>query len=499
MAAAKSPTPSAAATPASTTASAPAKAVQPAISAAHTPTPAQQNPQVKRPLAPYLPEKAEGTPDPVRSMEDRQRAAIAARVKDPTRQAVDAAGVDGAAPLPKSKTAPSTPERSLTPSVGATSKSASPPTSSAPAEQPSSEATSTPSASPATDPDGQPAQAPAAKGPRYDVKSFKKWAEENPEAAAEIRTVVFKADADSTQEWIRVQNKIRKVKQEHRAAAEKTTAEAVAERAQAAADRKAAEDAAGALRPVIDLWEGATRKDAQGNIIPDFDVVDAAFESVAKMPLDAYMRLRARRGVANPEGARLRAENARLQRELEAAKGGNTGAASPVAQQSASPPSASAVAQPDDAARVTTPARDPEREWGDALPKAHKLRQLASWAAKLDAEMDKYHDAELDEYSRDPEDVADSLLKRELAAFIEEEAPEPKKRAPAGKPSTPKKRAGAAAPEIPDAKALTPKAHKAVHENTDDEAPTGFAERERWALRRAAERLTAMRRGEAVE
>lgn len=307
---------------------------------------------------------------------------------------------------------------------------------------------------------------------------MKKWVEQHPEEAAELRVHVFGADQDATKEWIMVQNKKRKMKDELRSEKEKSAAETAAERAQAKADRDLAESAAAQLRPIVDLWQGATRKDSNGNAFPDFDLVDAAFENVAKMSLDSYLRLRARRGVSNPEGAKMRAENARLTRELEALK---TNGAAPSQGSAPAEPNGAAGATANGATpappKVTAPAAsvDFEEKWGDEVPKTHKLRNISGWAAKLDAEMDKYHDAELDEYSRDPEEVADRVLKRELAALAEDddepEAPAPKK----GKPVTPKRKAAAKA------------------EPDDEEGPAGFADRERWALERARKRMMESR------
>ena len=430
---------------------------------------------MKRPLAPYLPPADPNAPaDPVAAMRDRQNAAIAARVGQTFRASVEAAGVDGAATPPKPKTTPKTPEP--------TSKTGSPPASSEPSTKdssaPASSSTPKPSDEPAKDGSESSGSAtPAApKGPRYDFKSVKKWAEEHPEEAAELRPI-FGADQNTSEEWIKVQNKRRKMKEEVRSEKEKGLAEAAAERAQAKADRELAEGAAGQLRPLMDMWAAAVRKDAQGNIIPDFDTLDHAFEMTAQMPLDQYMRLRARRGVANPESARQRAEIVRLQRELEAAKGGAAGAVAPQTQALALPPPAP----------VATPAApvDLKAKWDDELPKGHKLRQLADWPAKLEAAMDKFHDAELDEYSRDPEDVANALLKRELAAFSEEEEPAtpPVKRA-ATKPSTPRARAAAVAPS-PAPK--TPK--NGLISVSPEEFEGNMQERERWALERARMRL----------
>ncbi len=463
---------------------------------------------MRRPLAPYLPEANPNAPtDPNKAMAERQRTAIANAHANKERIPVERAGVDGAAPPPKASSSASTPKTATSSTPRSTDSSAPAKSSaSAPAAQPSTEAGSTPSPSneSPTAPDATEAAASAGRGPRYDVKSMRKWAEEHPEEAAELRIHVFGADQDTTQEWVRVQNKKRKVKEELRSEREKTVGEAAAERAQAKADREAAEGVAGSLRPLIDMWQGATRKDDKGNLLPDFDTIDHAFEMTAQMPLDQYMRLRARRGVANPEGARLRAENLRLQRELEAAKGTTTGAAAPAANAGAvSPP---AVPAPPPAAAPVSSA-DAEAKWGDDVPKHHKLRQIVDWASKLDAEMEKYHDADLDEYSRDPEDVAEVVLRRELAALTasEEDEPAPKKRAPpAGKPNTPRRRAvpdGSLEAAHANGKGLPPppKGHKVIAPEAADEPPADLAERERWAIARARKRAAAMARGEVFE
>jgi hypothetical protein len=405
------------------------------------------------------------------------------------RAAVERAGVDGAATPPKPASASA--KASGTPALSAKSSGASD-TKSEPAakEPPSTEAGSTPSASseiPAKDEESEQASIGSAqKGPRYDVKSMKKWVEQHPEEAAELRVHVFGADQDATQDWVKLQNKKRKMKDELRSEKERSAAETAAERAQAKADRELAESAAAQLRPIVDLWQGATRKDSNGNAFPDFDLVDAAFENVAKMPLDSYLRLRARRGVSNPEGAKMRAENARLVRELEALKTNGGSAPDGRRPEANAPPegsngAAGATANGATPAppKVTAPAAsaDFEAKWGDDVPKTHKLRNIAGWAGKLDAEMSKYHDEELDEYSRDPEDVADRVLKRELAALAEDDdeeqgAPPARKTA---KPVTPKRKVAKSA------------------EPAEDEGPPDFANRERWALERAHKRIMESR------
>jgi hypothetical protein len=335
---------------------------------------------------------------------------------------------------------------------------------------------------------------------------MKKWAEQNPEEAAELRIHVFGVDQDSTQEWIKLQNKKRKMKEEFRGEKEKTAAEAAAERAEARADREVAEGAAGKLRPLMDMWGAATRKDAAGNLIPDFDTVDMAFENTAQMPIDEYMRRRARRGAANPEMTRVRAENARLQRELEAARPKETGAAVPSSQAPASPPAVTSETK-------TAAPVDLLVKWGDELPKGHKLRSIVDWPAKLEAAMDRYHDAELDEYSKDPEDVANSVLKRELALLAdEEEEPAPVKKKPAaapGRPNTPKRRAAAdegstptnvpglgiaASKLVPRGKVNEDRSHKVIKPEELESFDGGAAARRRFAMDRWARRM----RGEEV-
>jgi hypothetical protein len=317
---------------------------------------------------------------------------------------------------------------------------------------------------------------------------MKKWAEQNPEEAAELRVHVFGVDQDSTQEWIKLQNKKRKMRTELTTKQSEIETKLTTKQAELAAEKEQAERVVLAFRPVADLWGGIGRQE-DGSYKPDFESVDAAFMANTKgLSIDDYVRIRARNRVpANSDVLRIRAENARLQRELEAAKTKETGAA---ALPAASPPVAVAAAAPVDLSA----------KWGEEIPKAHKLRQIAGWEEKLEAAMDRYHDADLDEYSRDPEDVADSVLKRELAALAADDDAEPepaKKKAPAVKVSAPKKKPPADDIEAAYARAgkgEAPKTHKNGH-HVPDEAPAGFAERERWALERARKRM----RGELAE
>jgi hypothetical protein len=102
--------------------------------------------------------------------------------------------------------------------------------------------------------------------------------------------------------------------------------------------------------------------------------------------------------------------------------------------------------------------------------------------------MSKYHDAELDEYSRDPEDVAAVVLRRELAALTEDDEPPPVPK-PKAKPSTPAKRA-ANGKELPP----PPKGHREIALEDADKPPEDLVERERWAIKRARERAAQMMR-----
>jgi hypothetical protein len=273
---------------------------------------------------------------------------------------------------------------------------------------------------------------------------------------------------------VRLQNKRRKLKGELSADREKTLAEARAEREAAAAERATVDGVVSKLSPIADMWEAVAEgiKKNPGAPQIDFEMADAAFEQNAGISVDDYMRLRARRGLAVPGDARLRAENARLKREAESAK--SNGAATPAL---IAPAVAAPAAKSKDAAEA--------RDWSPELPKDHKLRKIDGWNALLDKEMSKYHDADLDEYSKDPEDVAAKVLKRELAALAaeeedEEEAPKPRARVKvAAKPEPVARPRKVPVAELPD---------------DDSPEPKGMADRTNWAIDRAMRRA----RGETV-
>jgi hypothetical protein len=424
--------------------------------------------------------------------------------------------VDGASPPPKPKATPNTSNASNKPSPKdspSTSQTPSP-TTSTPAAQPSTEGDSTPSQSsddtstqtadtesdPSASDSPEGSQTSAKRGPRYELKPFKRWAEENPEQAAELAKAVFQIDVGEG--FIKLQNKARKIKgeiREQRTAAE-TAAQAKLQAAQTA--QAEAERIAGSLRYMADMWAAAQRKDEQGRPMLDFDTIDESFrQNSGGLSIDDYMRQRARRGVSSPELARERSQRLRLEAELAQLK--NTSAV-PGAQKSngaaGSTAEGASAAQPkaEGAAAPAAPQVNPEELWGEELPKNHPLREFRGWADDLHREMQRFHDDVLDEYSENPEEIADKLLQRKLAAFQPEEEPAaPARRpAPGKRPNTPKRRAAPAGDGMPSASELTPKGHRPVApEELSDEMPKDFVSRERWALERAQRRL----RGEAVK
>jgi hypothetical protein len=377
--------------------------------------------------------------------------------------------------------------------------------------QPSTEGDSTPSQSSdeetdqsTTAQDATEVAGSAGRGPRYELKAFKRWTEENPEKAAELAKAVFSIDVGEG--FIKLQNKARKIKgeiREQRTAAE-TAAQAKLQAAQAA--QAEAERIAGSLRYMADMWAAAQRKDERGQAMLDFDTIDESFrQNSGGLSIDDYMRQRARRGVSSPELARERAQRLRLEAELAQLRNGQV----PPAQAGGKPANggrpeagangAAATAAPKgaEAAAPAALTANPEELWGDELPKTHQLREFNGWAGELHREMQRHYDETLDEYSADPEEIADKLLQRKLAAFAPEE-PEatPARRAPPKKPNTPKRRAQAPAGAVPSAAELTPRGHRpAKQEDLATEAPADFNSRERWALERAQRRL----RGEAVD
>ena len=443
--------------------------------------------------APELTETPKGL-DPVKAFNERSRAAIAKATGEGLR-AQDAAAGEDAATSPK----PSTGSRTTTAASTAAKTSASPdpvgkaagePTTSKKAaagsdagttEKPQADAkaagsTSANSEAPAPDP--------------YQFGVFKKWAEQNPEAAAELGEKLFwqgKMPPDTKKEWIGLQNKKRKVTESIRSAHEQSMSEARAERQAAEEARQAMDGAATKLSPIADLWEAVAEGVAADPANPriDFDAADAAFMENAKISIDDYMRLRARRSIAStPDAVRLRVENAKLKREL-SAKADSKSAGAPTVKETAGT---------DAPAAVTKGKAD--RDWSTEIDGKHKIRQLDGWNDMLDAEMRKYRDSDTDEYSADPDEMADKLLKREIARMMEEESePEP---VPRKRPPKVEAKPARTAPGVPPASELRPKRAPTLAAADDDEedrvkiAGLTFAQRQK----RALERHEMRRRGE---
>lgn len=456
----------------------------------------------------------------------RQKEAISSRVKGYERQQVSDAGVDSSVERTTSSTSAkvdSTSIQSARPAKGAQAKEAAPeakPKVSAPSQASTAGDTKDDSKTSSPAPESsegstETASTTSAAAPaetRYDdIKAFKKWAEKNPEAALkfaqEVKIDVFRDGEDPKTEWVRQTNKGRKLKEEIRTEREENEKKNQAEIAQAKEFHAKAEAIANDIRYLSSMWGAANGKDQAGNRVVDFDTVDEAFrQNSGGLTIDEYNRMRARRGVSNPEMARLRAENARLKgsQQAPAAQQTNGAAASAPSAAQGAPEAVKPAAAP------AAPSRNPEEFWGDEVPKTHGLRKFANWAKDLDVEMQRFHDDTLDEYSRDAEEIANDLLQRKLAELRGDEPDEPAK-APRAKPKTPKNRAVTTAPKaesgpptsvpgIPNAASLAPRGQvntdrSVVEGHYTGDSPAGFASREKWALDRAQRRA----RGEAVD
>lgn len=333
--------------------------------------------------------------------------------------------------------------------------------------------------------------------------------EDNPEKAAKLAKVF---NVDVGEGFIKLQNKARKVKGDIDAKHTESEAKLRAHADKIASDLTKAEEIAGQVRWLGDMWAASTKKDEKGEFKPDFDMIDEAFkQNTGGMDLDTYLRLRARRGVSNPEAARLRAVTARQEQELAQLRGAKPKELPPENASGTPPAPAPAAAAPVSSAQA-------EQVWGQEIPKTHQLRAFNGWAAELDQEMAKYHDEHLDEYSVDAEDIANEILQRKLAALAPAPAPAAKPKAPNGRPNTPRNRQPAPSSQpigdgIPSAAEMTPKggplgqrpaARAPVNHSPGTEehiydasgdAPKGYKERERWAMDRAARRA----RGEQVD
>lgn len=414
-----------------------------------------------RALAPTLVEMPSTAPNPEREVAERTRAAVDKANERARKMAVEGAEVQQDKPAPKAAGGSS--GSSTTTELESSTESR---PESSPAEDGKPDAPDT------GDADG----ASSGRGPRYELKAFKAWAREHPEEAAEIGKHVFQVDGDLRAEWIRIQNKSRKVR--NSLAEERKAFEAEREAVQLEAKQTAE-----TLTPIVDLFEAVNGKGGERMALGkdgkvdaskvDFDAGDQAFKQLTGISVDDYMRARARKGISiSPEMRAMKLENERLKKLV----GGDK------------EPEKEAEPEPEKPPVRAKEKPKPKHDWSGEIGSKHALRKIADWETLLDGEMRKYYDADLDEYSEDPETIADRVLKRELAALRgeddEEEAPKPR-----AKP----KIAARAQEEAP----LPKPRQKPVAQLPDDnsDAPKGWKDRERWAMERAMRRL----RGEVVE
>lgn len=437
----------------------------------------------RKAIAPQLTETPKGE-SPEKAFAERQKAAIAKATGEAQKAQDEDAGEDAPTP-PKGTKASKEPSTTTSASAGASTPATTPGKSPPPATAPST----TPGD--ATKDGKSDAEADATeRASRYSFQSLKKWAEENPEDAAAIGEKLFKMPADSREEWIRLKNGARKVRQRIQGDHEKTMSEVRSEREAAESAKAAIDSAAGKLAPIADLWEAVAEKIAADPQNPqiDFEAADAAFQENAKISIDDYMRLRARRSVgSNADAVRMRIENQRLKREL-AGKPSDALTKTTAAGEPPSPKEEAGTASPAAAAKADKNVKD----WSDELPPKHKLRQFEGWNKLLDQEMRKYHDADTDEYAADPEEMANTILKREIERTMAELEGESEPAAAKPKPK--------ASNGVPKASELTPKPRAAAKpaakddEGDDDVKVAGMT----WAQRqkRAIDRAMARARGE---
>lgn len=259
---------------------------------------------------------------------------------------------------------------------------------------------------------------------------------------------------DPKQEWIRQTARARKTKEEQRArfaAAE----EKIAAREKAAAEQlQLAETTAQSIRYISEMWGAANGKDASGNRVIDFDQVDEAFkQNSGGLSIDEYVRARARRGVSNPEAARLRSELRKKELELERTKG----APAPAQTNGAAATPANAEATPAPAAAPAASQglhSDPEEYWNESIAAEHPLRRLTGWGKLLDHAMLQWRDDDDEHsYSRDAEDIAGEVFQRQIAKLTGADG-EPEKVVvkphARSKPQTPRNRQAAIRKSAPE-------------------------------------------------
>lgn len=436
----------------------------------------------RRAIAPQLTEEPKGV-NPARELAQRQKDAMA-RFEGDKLKANDAEAGEDAATPPKAPAATATPVPKPKADPGVPSDGKAPAASVGDGKSEAGKAAAKADESSSATSEDAPH--------RYELKSLKKWAEAHPDEAAEIGVKLFRLPADTTQEWIRIKNRERKARENIRGENETGLAAIKAEREAMEAAAAAMDGAAGKLAPIADLWEAVAEKVAADPQNPqiDFEAADAAFMENAKIPIDDYMRLRARRSIGSgTDAVKLRVENAKLKRALEG-KASDQVKTTPAE----SPTPAKVEAGTADSAGKGKSKQ--AKDWSGELPAKHKLRQFENWNELLDGEMRRYFDADTKDYDADPEEIANKILKREVERMMEDSPdagddlpPKPKPTANGAARSNghakPKPKDG-----IPDAAELTPRARKAKDPDDDQEDDKDHPvikdlnRRQAWALQR---------------
>lgn len=256
----------------------------------------------------------------------------------------------------------------------------------------------------------------------FSLAAIRKWAEENPEEAAKVGAEVFKAD---DQEWIKLQNRSRKKKQ----ALIEERKLIMGERERLQQEQREFTENAEKFVPILDMLEAG-----QGDS-PDFDAVDTAFQQITGRTLDDYVRARARRGIhTDPQAAALRAENARLKKQLETGK-----------------PAEEAKSEPKVEMDAVLPDIDEE----------HPIRKLHGWESLLRKAAAPHYDPDTDEFEVDVDALAHQVFTKEL----EKLRPAPQQQDP-----KPKETQQRRAPRRPAAKRAARPA--------DDDDPSGSTDRQ---------------------
>lgn len=431
--------------------------------------PQPQSPPSTPAASPPPPEAKAPAPDPKKDAETRSRVAIEARLKTAAVDAVDKAKI-----IPPKAADP----KVATPSSSKGGEAATG------TQKPASTSGTPPSAASGTtttakDPGSESTEEAAeAQEARYSLKSVRNWARKNPEEAAEIAEQVFHVGKDQSAEWIRVQNKLRK-------GHEKLEEERTTFYAERDSVKQQAEETVGVLQPISDLFEAVNPN--RGTDKPfdhtkiDFDAGDQAWLALTGVPIDDYMRHRARKGISvNPEMRALKLENERLKKAQTVEK----------------------KEEPKEEKKAPKEELPPAlaKKWEAEVDEEHPIRQFVDWQKLLTKAMAPYYDADLDEYSKDPEKIATRLVQAKLdelePAKVEEEKPVTRKPAasrPAGRSEEERPRARAKTDgELTTENAMRRVMRAPAPVETPRDMPKDIGARTQWAIQRAQKRAQGL-------